>query len=80
LPKLRWRFTAIQSPAATSYARELELGRVRLGDTEWSQRPAFLMEVPAFADGDLDGILAPSSLGLKRLDFDFERNLIGWIE
>ena len=80
LPQLPWRFTAIQSPAARSYARELELGRVRLGDTDWRQRPAFLMEVPAFADGDLDGILAPSSLRLKRLDFDFERNLLGWVK
>lgn len=80
LPKLSWRLTVIQSRAASSYAREVELGRVRLGDTEWCQRPAFLIEVPAFADGDLDGILAPSSLQLKRLDFDFERNLLGWVE
>jgi len=78
LPKLPWRFTAIQSPAARSYVRELEIGRVRLGDAEWRQRPAFLMKVPAFADGDLDGILAPSGLCLKRLDFDFNRNLLGW--
>jgi predicted aspartyl protease len=78
LPNLPWRFTAIQSPAARSYVRELEIGRMRLGDAEWRQRPAFLMNVPAFADGDLDGILAPSGLCVKRLDFDFDRNLLGW--
>ena len=78
LPNLPWRFTAIQSPAAKSYVRELEIGRIRLGDVEWRRRPAFLMDVPAFADGDLDGILAPSGLCVKRLDFDFDRNLLGW--
>ena len=78
LPNLPWRFTVIQSPSAKSYVRELEIGRVRLGDAEWRRRPAFLMDVPAFADGDLDGILAPSGLCVKRLDFDFDRNLLGW--
>jgi hypothetical protein len=39
LPNLPWRFTAVQSPAARSYVRELEIGRMRLGDAEWRRRP-----------------------------------------
>lgn len=73
-----WRVRPIHSMMAPSLVREVVLSRVRLGETEWTHRPAFLMEAPAFPCDNLDGILAASPLGLKRLGFDFQRNVLSW--
>jgi predicted aspartyl protease len=68
----------IQSPGGMSQVRDVELAAVRLGPTEWLHMPALLVDVPESSYQDLDGVLAPSCLAVKSIDFDFQRNRLSW--
>jgi predicted aspartyl protease len=67
-----------QSPGGMSQVRDVELAAIRLGPTEWLHVLAFLADVPASSFQDFDGVLAPSSLAVKSIDFDFQRNRLSW--
>jgi predicted aspartyl protease len=58
--------------------RDVELAAVRLGPMEWLHVPALLVDVSASSYHDLDGVLSPSSLALRSIDFDFQRNRLSW--
>jgi hypothetical protein len=79
LPDLLVRGTKrAQGVGGLSELRDVELDTIRLGPTEWRHVPAFLMDVdePSFAN--LDGVLAPLSLAIRSIDFDFQRNQLSW--
>jgi len=67
-----------QSPGGMSQLRDVELAACRLGPTEWRHVLAFLADVPAPSFLDFDGVLAPSSLAVKSMGFDFQRNRLSW--
>ena len=59
------------------------LGNVLLSDltiaeTKWDQLRAHLMETPTGAYPGIDGVLGVRSLGLKRIQFDFQNGIISW--
>lgn len=78
----------LRTPAANSKtiyhlssAEELHMVRlssVRLGETELSNVKAYLMEGPIQEYAGVEGILGVDSLGLDRIDFDFDRQLVSW--
>lgn len=55
------------------------LCNVQMGVTHWKERTAFFFDAPegAYPDG-LDGILGVASLGLKRIQLDFQRGIFSW--
>jgi predicted aspartyl protease len=58
--------------------RDVELDTIRLGPTEWRHVPAFLMDADELSFAGLDGVLAPSSLAIRSIDFDFQHNRLSW--
>ncbi len=69
-----------QGTGGRSQLREVELAAIRLGPTEWLHVGALLVDVAASSFNDFDGVLAPSSLSVRSLCFDFLRNRLGWKE
>ena len=58
--------------------RELQLPDVRLGKTGFGKRKGFLWDIPAYSLRELDGLVGPASLGLRRIAFDFEHRTLTW--
>ncbi|HLV02696.1 MAG TPA: retropepsin-like aspartic protease [Acidobacteriota bacterium] len=56
---------------------QVRLENVSMGATEWNELVAYLIDVPV-GKSDPDGILGVLSLGLKRLNLDFQANRISW--
>ena len=56
----------------------LELAGARLGSADLATQKAVLMDGQAPASVDLDGLLGVTSLGVRRITFDFEHNTIRW--
>src|SRR5215469_12583509 len=56
----------------------LELPGARPGSTDLTTQKAVLMEGQAPASVDVDGLLGVTSLGVRRITFDFEHNTIRW--
>ena len=61
-----------------SQLREIELAAVSLGPTEWLHVGALLVDAAESAYDDFDGVLAPSSLSVRCLYFDFPGKRLGW--
>ena len=63
--------------ASGDYAVErVQLSDVRLGGMNRGKRQATMVETPASALRDFDGMLGPTSLGITRLAFDFRRKIL----
>jgi predicted aspartyl protease len=65
--------------AATSFeTKEIMVSKMQLGTTDRLLQKAFLTNSSANFDQSLDGTLAPTSLGLKWIAFDFQSGSFGW--
>jgi predicted aspartyl protease len=63
--------------ASGEYAVEqVQLQDVRLGEVKRGRRQATMVDVPARASQDFDGMLGPTSLGITRLAFDFRGKIL----
>jgi predicted aspartyl protease len=54
------------------------LATTNLGETDFGQQNAFVVEDHEDTSLDFDGLLGPSALGLKRIAFDFQRYTFSW--
>jgi len=70
--------SAGQGVGGRSQLRAIELSAVSLGPTEWLHVGALLVDVAESAYDDFDGVLAPSSLPVRCLYFDFPGRRLGW--
>jgi hypothetical protein len=62
---------------------EVRLQRVilettKLGETEFGQENAFVVEDQEDESREFDGLLGPSAFGLKQIAFDFQRHTLSW--
>jgi len=46
---------------------------MHLGDTDFGQQNAFVVEDQADSSPECDGLLGPSAVGLKQIAVDFQR-------
>lgn len=58
--------------------RRVELSSLRLGDADLGNSIAFLMQGSVRSLVEFDGLLGPTSLGIHRIRFDFQRNVVTW--
>jgi predicted aspartyl protease len=54
------------------------LARTKLGETDFGQRNAFVVNDQEDESRDFDGLLAPSALGLKQIALNFQRHTLSW--
>ena len=54
------------------------LETTKLGETEFGQKNAFVVEDQEDESREFDGLLGPSALGLKQIAFDFQRHTLSW--
>jgi predicted aspartyl protease len=54
------------------------LATTNLGQTDFGQRNAFVVEDQEDESREFDGLLGPSALGLKQIAFDFQRRTFSW--
>src|SRR6516225_1359233 len=54
------------------------LETTKLGETEFGQKNAFVVEDQEDETGEFDGLVGPSALGLKQIAFDFQRHTLSW--
>jgi len=57
---------------------DVEIGPLRLGTTEWDRVAGLLATAAETPPDGTDGVLAPASLSLRSVDFDFEHRRLGW--
>ena len=57
---------------------EVRLREVRLGSSLWRELRANVTSAPPLEGVDKLGVLSVASLGLKRIQFDFERGVFSW--
>jgi predicted aspartyl protease len=67
----------IRSAGGRKPLEKIFLTDVRLGETEWKNLSAYLLEGAA-PISRMDGVLGPGSLKLSRLCLDFEKGLMSW--
>jgi len=49
-----------------------------LGETDFGQQKAFVVQDQEDTSRQFDGLLNPSALGLKQIAFDFQRRTFSW--
>ena len=54
------------------------LARTKLGETDFGQENAFVVEDQQDESRDFDGLLGPSALGLQQIAFDFQSHTFSW--
>jgi hypothetical protein len=54
------------------------LGTTKLGERDFGQKNAFVVEDQEDETREFDGLLGPSALGLKQIAFDFQRHTLSW--
>jgi len=54
------------------------LATTKFGETDFGQRNAFVVEDQQGESREFDGLLGPSTLGLKQIAFDFQRHMFSW--
>ena len=54
------------------------VGTTKLGETDFGQKNAFVVEDQEDDTREFDGLLGPSALGLKQIAFDFQRHTLSW--
>jgi hypothetical protein len=79
----RMRLISLGEGISTNLGGEVRLQRVllettRLGETEFGQKNAFVVEDQEDESREFDGLLGPSALGLKKIAFDFRRQTFSW--
>ncbi len=58
--------------------RHVILARTKFGETDFGQENAFVVEDQEDESREFDGLLGPSALGLKQIEFDFQRHTLSW--
>jgi predicted aspartyl protease len=58
--------------------REVLVSKIRLGVADFGVKPALIADEHVNCDRSLDGVIGPSSLGLKWIAFDFDHLLFRW--
>jgi len=80
LPRFRSRGqTVVANALGRSVAREVDLSAIFLNRTQWADR-ALLIDVTAEAYQGFDGVLGALPRALARVQFDFRRNRLAWME
>jgi predicted aspartyl protease len=80
LPRFRLRGqTMVGNAIGASSARQVDLSAVDLGRTRWPDR-ALLVDVTAEAYQGFDGVLGALPQVLARVQFDFRRQRLAWME
>ena len=77
------RLTSLGERMSSNLGGDFQVQSVRvaamhLGDTDFGQQNAFVVEDQADSSPEFDGLLGPSALGLKRIAFDFQRRTFSW--
>ena len=54
------------------------LAKTTLGEADFGQRNAFVVNDQEDESRDFDGLLAPSALGLKQIALNFQRHTLSW--
>jgi hypothetical protein len=80
LSRPRWTGDkTVQYASGPARLRGLELRHAGLGADTWDKLPAWALDrVPHGYPPNLDGVLGVLALGCHRVQFDFERNELGW--
>ena len=69
----------VQYASGVARLRRLDLRHVRLGARVWDRLPAWALDrVPDGYPPSIDGVLGVLALDSQRVQFDFERNELGW--
>ena len=63
--------------AGKSFLRKVVLSDVNLGQSNWDELPAYILDRPSPIE-HLDGILGPASLGIRQLKLDFQNSRLSW--
>jgi len=58
--------------------QSVRVAAMHLGDTDFGQQNAFVVEDRADSSPECDGLLGPSAVGLKQIAFDFQRRTFSW--
>jgi hypothetical protein len=58
--------------------QRVRLATMNLGETDFGQQNAFVVEDHEDTSCEFDGLLGPSALGLKQIAFDFQRRMFSW--
>jgi hypothetical protein len=69
------QYTIVHAAGETA-AYQVSVYSLLLGGNEWRNLYALAFETPK--PRDRDGTLGVACLGLRRIQFDFERNLVSW--
>jgi Aspartyl protease len=56
--------------------KQVMLSSLRLGQTEFRQQPAFLVQSRGDGTADFDGLMSPALLGITRLVIDVGRGVV----
>jgi hypothetical protein len=77
---VRWRGDkTVQYASGVARLQRLDLRQVRLGARVWDKLPAWALDrVPDGYPPNIDGVLGLLALDCQRVQFDFERNELGW--
>ena len=69
----------VQYASGVARLQRLDLRHVRLGARVWDKLPAWALDrVPDGYPPSIDGVLGVLALDCQRVQFDFERNELGW--
>ena len=70
--------TLLNSSGLPFQIREVSVSKLRLGVVDFGVKPALIADEHVNCGGSLDGVIGPSSLGLKWIAFDFDHLLFRW--
>ena len=80
LSRIPWRGDkTVQYASGAARLLRLDLRQVRLGSLVWDRLPAWALDrLPDGYPPSIDGVLGVLALDCQRVQFDFERNEVGW--
>ncbi len=80
LSRIPWRGDkTVQYASGPARLLRLDLRQVRLGSRVWDRLPAWALDrLPDRYPPSIDGVLGVLALDCQRVQFDFERNELGW--
>jgi len=70
--------TLLNSSGLPFQTREVLVSKIRLGVADFGVKPALIADEHVNCGRSLDGVIGPSSLGLKWIAFDFDHLLFRW--
>jgi predicted aspartyl protease len=71
------KFKEIRGAAGRTRLKKVRLDHVTVGEAEWSRVTGLVLEGPSPA-AEMDGVLGPMALGVKRLHLDWEAGTVGF--